>query len=112
MKELKVSSFVYRMGSSGARQRVINLLRGVAQQAEHSCPAHGLGQACRHVNHGVGDISFPQPTASQKEYAFEMASSNIRYGRGVTREVGLDLKFMNASKVRISFSEDLNEIHL
>ena len=34
------------------------------------------------MNHGEG---------LEKEYAFEMACSNIRYGEGVTREVGMDI---------------------
>ena len=34
------------------------------------------------MNHGDGQ---------EKEYAFEMACSNIRYGEGVTREVGMDI---------------------
>ena len=35
------------------------------------------------------------------EYAFEMAASNIRFGPGVTREVGMDLAEMNVQKVMV-----------
>lgn len=36
---------------------------------------------------------------SQKEYAFEMAASSIRFGPGCTKEVGMDFKHMGAKKV-------------
>jgi hypothetical protein len=35
----------------------------------------------------------------QKEYAFEMAASSIRFGPGVTKEVGMDFKNMGAQRV-------------
>src|SRR2546423_10667463 len=35
------------------------------------------------------------------EYAFEMAASSIRFGQGVTREVGMDLAEMKAQRVMI-----------
>ena len=35
------------------------------------------------------------------EYAFEMAASSIRFGRGVTREVGMDLAEMKAQRVMV-----------
>jgi hydroxyacid-oxoacid transhydrogenase len=35
------------------------------------------------------------------EYAFEMATSNIRFGPGVTREVGMDLADMGARRVMV-----------
>src|SRR5262252_1572533 len=35
------------------------------------------------------------------EYAFELASSSIRFGRGVTREVGMDLSEMNAKRAMV-----------
>jgi len=35
----------------------------------------------------------------QKEYAFEMAASAIRFGPGVTKEVGMDFKNMGAKRV-------------
>ena len=35
------------------------------------------------------------------EYAFELASSSIRFGRSVTREVGMDLSEMNAKRAMV-----------
>jgi hydroxyacid-oxoacid transhydrogenase len=35
------------------------------------------------------------------EYAFELASSNIRFGAGVTREIGMDLAEMKAKRVMV-----------
>ncbi len=36
-----------------------------------------------------------------REYAFEMATANIRFGAGVTREIGMDLGDMNAKRVMV-----------
>jgi hypothetical protein len=41
----------------------------------------------------------PVDTTRQKEYAFEMAASSIRFGPGVTKEVGMDFKNMGAKRV-------------
>ena len=35
------------------------------------------------------------------EYAFEMAASSIRFGRGVTREIGMDLAEMRVQNVMV-----------
>lgn len=37
--------------------------------------------------------------SKQTEYAFEMAASSIRFGPGVTKEVGMDFANMGAKKV-------------
>jgi len=39
--------------------------------------------------------------ATQKDIAFEMSGSNLRFGSGVTREIGLDLKEMSAQRVMV-----------
>jgi hydroxyacid-oxoacid transhydrogenase len=44
------------------------------------------------------------------EYAFELASSSIRFGRGVTREVGMDLSEMQARRVMVLTDPNLAKL--
>src|SRR5918912_1001656 len=44
------------------------------------------------------------------EYAFELASSSIRFGRGVTREVGMDLAEMHAKRVMVLTDPNLAKL--
>lgn len=39
----------------------------------------------------AGSLRRSHSDGQTTEYAFEMATSNIRYGEGVTREVGMDV---------------------
>ncbi|GFN99661.1 hypothetical protein PoB_002616700 [Plakobranchus ocellatus] len=45
-----------------------------------------------------------------KEYAFEMACSNIRYGPGVTKEVGMDVKNMGGKNVCVMTDGNLSKL--
>ncbi|MDK1030414.1 MAG: hydroxyacid-oxoacid transhydrogenase [Planctomycetia bacterium] len=45
-----------------------------------------------------------------KETAFELATSNIRYGPGVTQEVGMDVKQMGAKRVMVVADPNLCDI--
>jgi len=90
---------------SAARESVRHLLRAVGA-VSCRCPAHSQsfgapGHAC----------SSTQPAAAQqKEYAFEMASSSIRYGEGVTKEVGMDLANIGAKKVCVMTDTNVAEL--
>ncbi|MGI9552794.1 MAG: hydroxyacid-oxoacid transhydrogenase [Aurantibacter sp.] len=46
----------------------------------------------------------------QKDYAVQMASSNLRFGRGVTREVGMDLADMNVKRVLVMTDQNLKDL--
>ena len=46
----------------------------------------------------------------KKDCAFEMATSNIRYGPGVTREVGMDLAEMGAKRVLVFTDPNLSQL--
>ncbi|KAF9996975.1 Hydroxyacid-oxoacid transhydrogenase, mitochondrial, partial [Entomortierella chlamydospora] len=75
-----------------------------------TCPAHSHARAIQNQqqqqHQGVGQHHHVH-TADCKhddkehEYAFEMASSTMRFGEGVTGEVGQDLANMKAKKVLV-----------
>lgn len=46
-------------------------------------------------------MATPVDMSQQKEYAFEMAASSIRFGPGVTKEVGMDFTNMGSKKVMV-----------
>jgi hydroxyacid-oxoacid transhydrogenase len=98
-----------------AAKRACNLLRTIQFSHPPSCPCH------HHRHHQDRPQLHPLPLRSsnhvarrrrlhlatsatanstrEKEYAFEMAASSIRFGPGATREVGMDLKNMGARRV-------------
>ncbi|KIJ57033.1 hypothetical protein M422DRAFT_40580 [Sphaerobolus stellatus SS14] len=71
------------------------------------CPCHGHRGGHAHHNHGTLNAMsqlrrLATPTEMpEKEYAFEVAASNLRFGDGVTAEVGMDLANMKARKVAV-----------
>ncbi|XP_022658054.1 hydroxyacid-oxoacid transhydrogenase, mitochondrial-like [Varroa jacobsoni] len=78
--------------------RAIDLLRVMAS-VQRRCPGH------HHIGNAL--LSSTGSCSQSKDYAFEMACSNIRYGPGVTREVGQDLNNMNAKKVCVVTDKNL-----
>jgi len=48
--------------------------------------------------------------SQQKEYAFEMAASSIRFGPGCTKEVGMDVRNMGAKKVMVVTDSNVNKL--
>lgn len=72
--------------------RVLQLLKEI-NKFSGCCPAHSNTFYIR-GNHGTSPN-----VVKQKEYAFEMACSSVRYGPGVTKEIGMDLKNFRTKKV-------------
>ncbi|KAF9427558.1 Hydroxyacid-oxoacid transhydrogenase, mitochondrial [Podila epigama] len=79
-----------------------------------TCPAHSSARAsqrthtgpCSNHNHNHNHshshhTKEGEAPDMEHEYAFEMASSTMRFGEGVTREVGQDLVNMHAKKVLV-----------
>ncbi|GBE79611.1 alcohol dehydrogenase [Sparassis latifolia] len=82
-------------------------IRRLINAAQHTaCPCHGCRAGGSHnPMHAISQVrKFASPVDAppvEKEYAFEVAASNLRFGEGVTREVGMDLKNMKARKVAV-----------
>ncbi|KAJ6613448.1 alcohol dehydrogenase [Mycena sp. CBHHK59/15] len=93
------------MASRSAISRLINA-------SQHTtCPCHGSHHAVSHPNTLSQLRRFATPVHTvQKEYAFEVAASNLRFGDGVTREVGLDLANMKARKVGVFTDENVAKL--
>ncbi|KAH8416119.1 hypothetical protein KR222_008505, partial [Zaprionus bogoriensis] len=54
------------------------------------CPAH---------SHNYGSAAAAATRTGQREYAFEMSASTVRFGPGVSAEVGADLRNLGAKQV-------------
>ncbi|KAF7692654.1 hydroxyacid-oxoacid transhydrogenase, mitochondrial [Silurus meridionalis] len=87
-----------------ARDRVTHLLRQLVVQACR-CPAHSSTHSV-HINQSGADLSFGRKT----DFAFEMACSNVRYGKGVTREIGMDMQNMGAQNVCLMTDRNLSRL--
>ncbi|CAD0099488.1 unnamed protein product [Aureobasidium mustum] len=78
--------------------RALNLLRAVGTHGP-GCPCHsnpGHHHNPLSITQGRRALATPVDYSQQKEYAFEMAASSIRFGPGCTKEVGMDFKNMEA----------------
>lgn len=99
-----------------SRQSILNLMR---MSHSSGCPCHGCSSlrnsALSSVRAGLNMVAghnaqagstrrgYATPVDAQleKEYAFELAASNIRFGEGVTKEVGMDFQNLGARKVGV-----------
>ncbi|GFY77637.1 hydroxyacid-oxoacid transhydrogenase, mitochondrial [Trichonephila inaurata madagascariensis] len=85
------------------KDKVLNLLTNIAKSSCR-CPAHSSALYMRGSTAAV-----PKP-ASGKEYAFEMTCSSVRYGPGVTQELGMDLQNMKAKNVLVMTDPNLSKL--
>jgi len=79
----------------GGRKKALSLLHTISS-ATCSCPAHSGGFVPLSTN-----------ATRLTDYAFEMACSTVRYGPGVTKEIGQDLQGMKKKKVLVMTDENL-----
>jgi hydroxyacid-oxoacid transhydrogenase len=107
--------------ASSAARRAFNLLRTVQFTHPPACPCHS--NSGRHRHHPQGH-QFPAPISNarrhlatpidpskEKEYAFEMAASSIRFGPGATKEIGMDLKNIGAKRVCVVTDENVGKLN-
>ncbi|XP_011208880.2 probable hydroxyacid-oxoacid transhydrogenase, mitochondrial [Bactrocera dorsalis] len=75
-----------------SRKNAINLMHAIASKS-CSCPAHSHGYSSGAMQVAAGTQT------GKMEYAFEMSSSTVRFGPGVSAELGADLRNWGAKSV-------------
>lgn len=94
------------------KQQASSLLRHI-QSHPSACPCHICTSSMAAPFKALKDsttlrnLSASRAEPQQKEYAFEMAASNIRYGPGVTKEVGMDFKNLGIERVALFTDSNL-----
>ncbi|KAL1929215.1 hypothetical protein VTP01DRAFT_2274 [Rhizomucor pusillus] len=103
------------MAAAASRKNVVRIL-GLLQSGANSCPCHSHAHSHVHptassfsslLNYGRNYASGQEST----DYAFEMAASNIRFGPGVTSEIGMDLINLKANKVAVYTDSNIAKLH-
>ncbi|UKZ87557.1 uncharacterized protein TrAFT101_003348 [Trichoderma asperellum] len=98
-----------------AAKRASSLLRTIQYTHPPSCPCHsnpGYHQRTPpKFSQSLGGRRYATPSnANLKEYAFEMAASSIRFGAGVTQEVGMDLKNLGSQRVCVVTDKTVDQL--
>ncbi|KAI8340760.1 alcohol dehydrogenase [Chlamydoabsidia padenii] len=104
------------MAAAASRSNVVKLL-GLLQAGSNSCPCHS--HAHSHFAPTAASFSnmlkygrnYASAQDNNTDYAFEMAASNIRFGPGVTSEVGQDLNNLKAKKVAVYTDANIAKLH-
>jgi hydroxyacid-oxoacid transhydrogenase len=94
--------------------RAVNLLRTVQFTHPSSCPCHANpnyhNQTPSTIHQARRHLATPVDFSQQKEYAFEMAASSIRFGPGCTKEVGMDFKNMGSKRVMVVTDQNVRKL--
>ncbi|KAJ5105399.1 Hydroxyacid-oxoacid transhydrogenase [Penicillium alfredii] len=99
-----------------AANRALNLLRTVQYTHPPNCPCHSNPNHHHHhrnpsmMNNVHRHLATPVDPSREKEYAFEMAASSVRFGPGSTKEVGMDFKNMGAKRVCIVTDSNVTKL--
>eukprot|EP00794_Sanderia_malayensis_P000364 gene364-997_t len=87
-------------GRSGSR--ALQLMKVIGSNCQ--CPAHSQAYSPRNTGYASSTANH------DTDYAIEMACSNIRYGEGVTREVGMDFANLGLKNVLLVTDKKLAEL--
>ncbi|KAI9362263.1 alcohol dehydrogenase [Pilaira anomala] len=102
------------MAAAAARSNATRLL-SLIQSGANACPCHSHAHSHGATSGAFSSLlKYGRNYASAKEttdYAFEMAASNIRFGPGVTSEVGMDLNNLKATKVAVYTDATIAKLH-